>query len=469
MSSAERRALPAKPSKEHLRKQAKRLAAAEKLRLAEAQRRIAAEYGQRDWPALMHAVDAMLRGTAPAPRPDATRSPLSEAAARGDAAAVRRLLAEGAAPDGHAGEIDTPLWLACASDGPAARRIETATLLLDAGARPRRGCTDQTTALHMAARRGPLALVELLIRRGAIWWQQDKDREEPLGHARAGSAADKAGIVALLDRPVIQDPQFRAAVEAIHRGDAAGLARVLDTHPRLLRERAIEPDCYPPSYFRDPKLFWFVANNPILAKRMPRNIVAVAGVMIARGVEKADLDYTLELVMSGSAAREQNLQLPLLSALVEAGATPTPRAIDVALGHRETRPVEALVARGLALTPSIAAALGRNRELAALLPKAAAEERQKALGMAVINRHREAARLCLDAGADVNGFLPVHAHSTPLHQAVANDDTPMLELLLARGAQADIPDTMWNSTALGWAKYMGKREAEAVLLGAPRA
>jgi hypothetical protein len=238
---------------------------------------------------------------------------------------------------------------------------------------------------------------------------------------------------------------------------------LLDAHPRLLRERAVEPDCYPPSYFRDPKLFWFVANNPILVKTMPANIVEVAKVMIAHGVEKADLDYTLELVMSGSAAREQGLQIPLLSALVDAGATPTPRAIDAALGHGELRPVEALLARGLAMTAPIAAAFGRERELAALLPAAGADDRQNALGMAVINRRLAAARLCLDAGADVNGLLPVHAHSTPLHQAVAHEDLPMIKLLLARGARADIPDRMWNSTALGWAKYMEKHAALAVL------
>jgi peptide-methionine (S)-S-oxide reductase len=318
----------------------------------------------------------------------------------------------------------------------------------------------------MAARHGPLALVELLIRRGAIWWVQDSRGQEPLDYARSGVAPDKAEIVALLDRPVIRDAQFRAAVGAIHRGDAAGLARLLDAHPRLLRERAIEPDCYPPSYFRDPRLFWFVANNPYLVKAQPPNIVEIAQTMVARGVEKADLDYTLELVMSNGNGPDRANQLPLMNALVSAGATPTTRALDMALGHRETRPVEALLARGLALTASIAAALGRNRELAALLPNAAADERQKALGMAVINRQREAARLCLDAGADVNGFLPVHVHSTPLHQAVANEDRPMMELLLARGARADIPDTMWNSTALGWAKFMQKHEAEAVLTAA---
>ncbi len=466
--NAPRRFLPAKPSKEHLRKQAKRYADAHKLRLAEGQRRLAAEYGHRDWAALMHAIDALLRGSSAAPSAPAAASPspLSITAARGDEAAVRQLLAEGAAPDGNPGEIDTPLCRVCESGAPDARRIAVAALLLDAGARPRRACTDNATALHMAARHGPLALVELLIRRGAIWWQRDKHEKEPLDYARAGSAADKAAIVELLDRPVIRDPRFREAVQAIHRGDAAALARLLDAHPRLLRERAAEPDCYPPSYFRDPKLLWFIANNPILVKPMPRNIVEVAAVMTARGVEHADLDYTLELVMSGSAAREENLQIPLLSALVDVGATPTTRAIDVALAHRETRPVETLLARGLAMTATIAAALGRDRELAALLPKATADERQKALGMAVVNCHVEAARLCLDAGTDVNGFLPVHVHSTPLHQAVANEDLAMIELLLARGARADIPDTMWNSTALGWAKYMGKRRAETRLASA---
>ena len=57
-------------------------------------------------------------------------------------------------------------------------------------------------------------------------------------------------------------------------------------------------------------------------KRMPDNIVEVAETMIARGVDKADLDYALELVMTSSPAREQGLQIPLLERLMQAGATP---------------------------------------------------------------------------------------------------------------------------------------------------
>ena len=48
--------LPENPSEENLRKQAKRLAKDEGLQLAAAQRRIAIEYGYRNWAALMRAV-----------------------------------------------------------------------------------------------------------------------------------------------------------------------------------------------------------------------------------------------------------------------------------------------------------------------------------------------------------------------------------------------------------------------------
>ena len=83
--------------------------------------------------------------------------------------------------------------------------------------------------------------------------------------------------------------------------------------------------------------------------------------------------------------------------------------------------------------------------------------------MAVINRQREAARLCLDAGADANAFLPVRAHSTPLHQAALDGDLPMMKLLVAHGARHDIRDTLWNGTPLGWAMHNGQREAVAYL------
>ena len=105
-------------------------------------------------------------------------------------------------------------------------------------------------------------------------------RTDPLDAARDGTAPERAAIVALLERPVITDPQFRAAVAAIHAGDVAALTRLLNERPQLLHERAVEPPCYHEvqrhQYFLDPKLFWFIAYNPTLAERMPENGTAAA-------------------------------------------------------------------------------------------------------------------------------------------------------------------------------------------------
>lgn len=454
--------LPARPSKEHLRKQAKRLARDKSLGLAEAQRTLAVDYGASSWAELMRRVDAA-RGGEAVPLP-----PLAAAARAGDLAAVRRLIAEGRPTDEGSAKIGPPLWQACASDAPAEVRIAIADALLSAGASPRHDGGGET-ALHAAANRGPLALVELLIRKGALEWQPDRKGRTPLAAARRGTAADKAAIIELLARPVIRDPAFRAAVTALQRGDVAALARLLDDEPRLLRDRILEPECYRDAgrwqYFQDPKLFWFIANNPTLMNRMPDNIVEVAETMIARGVDKADLDYALELVMTSSPAREQGLQIPLLERLMEAGATPTAKAIDTTLAHWELEPIQALLRAGHPMTAPIAAALGRTDRLKALLREASADEIQNTFGMAVINRQTEAARLALDAGADVNGFLPVHAHSTALHQAAIDDNLDLMELLVERGARTDIADKLWDSTPLGWASHQGKARARAFLEG----
>jgi Ankyrin repeats (many copies)/Ankyrin repeats (3 copies) len=450
---APRRTLPAKPSHEHLRKQAKRLAKMQDLKLAAAQRRLAVEYGYPSWAALMRAVD----GTSTAP--EAQPASLSIAAIEADEATMRTLLARGEPADGLTG--DRPLWHVCTSEAPAARRVAVARLLLEAGASTRWYGKDNTLPLHQAARRGPLELVELLIRHGALSWQADGRGRTALDHARKGTAPDRQQIIELLDRPVIRDKPFREAVSAIHAGNLAALSRLLDRHPNLLRERASEPDCYPQDYFRDPRLFWFIANNPTLTRKIPANIVEIGRAMIARGVEQADLDYTLELVMSSGSLGDQ--QAGLITLLIEAGATATPQAIRVALAHWELEPILLLLARGMAMTAPIAAALGRTHMLASLLPDSSPEDRQEALGLAVINRQLEAARLCLDAGADPNSFLPVHRHSTPLHQAAINSDIELMKLLVMHGARLDIRDTLWDGTPLNWAVHGKKAEAEAYL------
>jgi peptide-methionine (S)-S-oxide reductase len=317
-------------------------------------------------------------------------------------------------------------------------------------------------------------MVELLIRHGALEWQPDRRGRTPLAAARRGSAADKRQIAELLDRPVIRNPGFRAAIEAIRRGDAAALGALLDAEPRLLEARIEEPDCYRAAprhqYFLDPKLFWFVANNPGWMKAMPPNIVEIAETMIARGVGRPDLDYALELVMTSASARQQGLQQPLTRALLAAGGTPSGHSIELALAHGELEPVRALVALGQPMTAPIAAAFGETAKLRELLGSASDGERQSALAMAVINGQAEAAAVALAAGADPNRFMPVHAHSTPLHHAVLNEDLASMKLLVDHGARSDVRDLLWKATPLEWAVHEDKPRASAWLeaLSGPR-
>jgi hypothetical protein len=148
-----------------------------------------------------------------------------------------------------------------------------------------------------------------------------------------------------------------------------------------------------------------------------------------------------------------------MDALLAAGARATPDAIDVALAHQEREAVAALLRAGYPSTAPIAAGLGRTDELPALLAGATRQEANRALGLAVINDQPYAARLALDAGADVGAFLPVHAHSTALHQAALTDDVALIDLLLAHGAPTDVRDRVWNGTPLDWAIHERREQA----------
>jgi hypothetical protein len=276
----------------------------------------------------------------------------------------------------------------------------------------------------------------------------------------------------LLDRKTIVDPVFRETVGAIHSGDVTTLARLLDMNADLLLRRNIGPDAFRKAkrhnYFRDPKLFWYVANNPTLIERLPPNIVDVARVMIERGVEQSDLDYALELLMSGGEVGELDAARSLMNLLLDAGAVASRAGILATAGHRQNIALRVLFERGQPASPLIAAALGDTASLAALLTDADSRDVQDAFGLAIINRHLDAAQLALDAGADVNAVLPVHSHSTALHQAAAFNNGEMVDFLVARGARLDACDTLWDGTPLDWAAHADNDVARAALERARR-
>lgn len=180
--------------------------------------------------------------------------------------------------------------------------------------------------------------------------------------------------------------------------------------------------------------------------------------MIARGVEKADLDYTLALAMTSSKAREQGLQIPLVKVLIEAGATPSPDNMGGVLGQGQTEIVEYLVSAGMTMTAPIAAALGRTDALPDLLKSAS----QEALDLAVINNRLDAVRMALAAGANPDRKSSQHRHSQPLHQAALHDNVELLELLIAHGARLAAVDELWDGTPLGWAMHAGAKSPKVI-------
>lgn len=451
------RGLPAQPSSEFLRKEAKRLARRLGFQLASAQHELARDYGFADWPALIAHVQAL--------EPEARLSALAEAAAIGDVGQVRRLISDGHDPN-DGGTETSPLWEACSSKAPAGTRLAVAGMLLKAGASARKAIPGQRP-LHAVAAKGPVQLAELLILHGAIEWEPNVKGRSALDIARSSRSTHQAELIELLDRPVIRDPSFRAAVDALQSGDLARFEGLLDAEPRLLTERIREPDCYRDSrreqYFLDPKLFWFIANNPTLTANMPANMPDIANAMIARGVTKNDLDYALGLVMTSSSARQDGLQIPLVKLLVAAGADVEASDIHAVLGHGEIGVVEYLVAEGVPVTAPIAAALDRLDALPDLLRSATQTELDEALDLAVINNRTEATRLSLEAGANPDRFSSQHRHSQPLHQAALHDNVDLVDLLISHGARLDAVDKLWGGTPYGWACHGENRRVIAAL------
>ena len=78
---------------------------------------------------------------------------------------------------------------------------------------------------------------------------------------------------------------------------------------------------------------------------------------------------------------------------------------------------------------------------------------------ACMHGHIDGARLLLDKGAEINvipgGF---DFAGTGLHYAALNGHRPMVEYLLAHGADRNIKDTKVGSTAAGWAEHGGHND-----------
>lgn len=279
-----------------------------------------------------------------------------------------------------------------------------------------------------------------------------------IGVAREGASGSRerkpADDLSLPFHERIADPAFRRAVDLLDAGDVDGLEAHLNAHPNLVHQRvAFEGG----SYFQNPSLLEFAAENPIRHGKLPANIVQAARVILEAGAknDRAALNETLRLVSTGRIARECGVQIALIDLLCGYGADPN-HAMPGA--HGEFAAAHALLARGARVDLPVAAALGRTEDAGRLLDAASPEDRHRALALAAQFGHTEIVRLLLDAGEDPNRYNPpgFHAHSTPLHQAAFAGHDETVRLLVERGARLDLKDITWQGTPEGWALHEGR-------------
>ena len=283
--------------------------------------------------------------------------------------------------------------------------------------------------------------------------------------------AEYADAVTRDDSPI---SRFESAVEAVINGDEALLASLLGAHPELVRARSARVTKFDPPRHRATLLHYIAANGVEgYRQKSPANAVAIATMLLKAGAEVdalADMYggecTTLSMLVSSTPPSQAGVQSALVDVLVDfgaslepkgAGAWTSPLMTALAFGFRDA--AEALV-RGGARVDHVAAAagLGRFDQTRQLLTGATGEDRHRALALAAQHGHVDIVGMLLDAGEDPNRYNPKgnHAHSTPLHQAVAAGHEAVVRLLIERGARLDMKDTIYQGTPLGWAVYCGQ-------------
>ena len=247
MPQPPRKRLPANPSIEHLKKQAKRRAKRDpSIQLADAQHDIAKEYGCRSWSELTEVVETLSRAAGDRGKVAcADYEPLPAVARKRDIDAVRRMLESGQY-EPH--DLDQALAHAAwyGGDAPAvlAARKEIFDLLLDHGADP---------DAEYGGNYGPIVFGcgECLSHDGLQWLldagadvtfppvQTKYGLQCPLSYVlgtygRGSVNTNKHRMIdTLLSRGAFVPPEVSPPILAIHRGDAGELAALIDGDPSL--------------------------------------------------------------------------------------------------------------------------------------------------------------------------------------------------------------------------------------------
>lgn len=246
-ASAQRKKLPVNPSLEHLQKQAKRrVKQTSSLQLATVQHQLALEYGCKNWAELAHVVETMSRGADQLANVKREFEALPKAARAVDMPQIKTILASGSFTQ-H--DLDQALahsvWYS--EHGTWEDRKEMADLLIAHGADPdgQYGGNYGPIVFGTGECLNPDGL-QYLIEAGADVTfppvQTKYGAQCPLSHvlgtySRGANERKHRMVDLLLQHGAYLAPEITPPILAIHRGDAAQLADLLDKDEELLTRR----------------------------------------------------------------------------------------------------------------------------------------------------------------------------------------------------------------------------------------
>jgi len=387
--------------------------------------------------------------------PDELNRLLLAAAARGDAASIRRMIGLGADVNTRIGRDARPALVHSVIDGD----LESATVLLEAGADTAGAGADGWNALHVAVRLGRKALVQALLDAGADPKVRTPEGQNALQLA-LGSPRENLELIRLLRRESNLPGTLALAARI---GDIASLKSLLEEGSevdlpdaegrtplqiaaasgqsaavRILLEGGADPGLSRES------------GGSALLDAVRAGQVAAAKILVEHGgipsSQKSGALYRAN--ERGSAELARLLLAAGADASLDQGQGLSP--LEHALQYANGPVVAVYVENGYEVSPAAAARLGLGERLAELLEEEGAASEASADGRlpiqhAIENNRVEALRVLLDHGTSADAPLPTWDRRSPLHDAAARADVEVVTLLLKRGADANRLDRVGRS------------------------